>query len=168
MVLKILKQLIPGKTKRLLYVLSFALCQFSLAKLFLRPLLRGACQKTLLCTCTSGWCQISWHCLQDLTALFFRFFPNEELKGNIHHPAHSCACHASDKHLCPGSCNSAPVPTSSCFDTLLCQSPVDYSHTQHSKLLRPWFLRGIYVTSVCFHTECTCSVSDYLQDWAGG
>lgn len=45
------------------------------------------------------------------------------------------------------------------INVLLCESPVDYSHTQHSLLLRPWFLGGVYVTSTCFDTEYACSVS---------
>lgn len=48
------------------------------------------------------------------------------------------------------------------INVLLCESPVDYCHTQHSLLLGPCFLGGIYMTSTCFDTEYACSVSGYI------
>lgn len=48
------------------------------------------------------------------------------------------------------------------INVLLCEGPMDYCHTQHSLLLRPCFLGGIYVTSTCFDAEYACSVPGYI------
>lgn len=141
------------------------LCQFSLLTTFSQATAERGLPKDCLAHTDQVDARFLFMALfVGLYSIIFYISPNAKLEGNIHHPIHSCAYHASDRHLCPGLWNSAPDPMSSCFDKCVTVWK-PRGLLSHTTLFAPWtLLSGWYLRDqyVLWHRICLFSIRLYL------